>query len=302
MAAAPCITSMEREVAASMARPAQILLCVGEDEQPLASAPSPSCSVADEVALESPPMHATPATLPEGGFRGGGPAGEERGRSGLAMDPSSSAAAGSSSRNNGGGGGSRRRSSSEGDSGATGSFGGSPGTSTNPLPDRKRRRRQVGFGQVTVLEHSQELAEDKLPFDGPSVGLGKLERTTIHRVDSYDQRRESERTGVRHIDASERRELVLTIRRAESIDAIEMESEMLRRQRQESALEPISPTMNTAPPGPRLFAPINEADDDIAADATPTCISGACSASARHRSRGGQEEEAEVGISDLWDF
>ena len=154
-----------------------------------------------------------------------------------------------------------------------------------------------------MLEHSQELAEDKLPFDGPSVGLGKLERTTIHRVDSYDQRRESERTGVRHIDASERRELVLTIRRAESIDAIEMESEMLRRQRQESALEPISPTMNTAPPGPRLFAPINEADDDIAADATPTCISGACSASARHRSRGGQEEEeAEVGISDLWDF
>ena len=80
------------------------------------------------------------------------------------------------------------------------------------------------------------------------------------------------------------------------------EKQMLQRG-QESALEPSSPTMNTAPPGPRLFAPINEADDDIAADATPTGISGACSASARHRSRGGQEEEeAEVGISDLWDF
>lgn len=178
-------------------------------------------------------------------------------------------------------------------SGSSSTRAGARGSVTVAEGDRKRRRidgsgvRGVNFGEVTVLEHAPQLAEDKLATTGPSVGLGALQHVTIHRVDSYDLRREGERTGVRHLDASERRQTLLSIRRAESIDAEEMESEVLRRQREQSANEPISPTMTQPPPGARLFAPIQ------AAASGPLGLVSMCSGTA-------SERDDEVGISDLF--
>ena len=91
------------------------------------------------------------------------------------------------------------------------------------------------FGNVEVLTHEPTLVGDRLPSDkGPGLGLGKLSQVTVRRINSFDLSRESERIGVRHIDAEERRERLLPISRAASIDALEREAEVTRMQRMES--------------------------------------------------------------------
>ena len=62
-----------------------------------------------------------------------------------------------------------------------------------------------------------------------------LEAVHVRRVDSFDERRELERRGVRYLEPSERRSLV-GLSRSESIDEVEAEAEQVRRAREASLL------------------------------------------------------------------
>ena len=89
---------------------------------------------------------------------------------------------------------------------------------------KTRRRTAVSFSTVEIYSHSPKLAGDKVPSEGPSVGLGKLKGVALRKVDSYEASRAEERTGVNFIEPEERRNLV-SISRQESIDEIELEAE-----------------------------------------------------------------------------
>ena len=106
---------------------------------------------------------------------------------------------------------------------------------TSQLQPKKRRKTSVRFGSVQVYTHKPQLAGDRVPTNGPSVGLGELEHVQVRRIDSFDERRELERRGVNYLDPSERRNLV-GLSRSESIDEVEAEAEQVRRAREASLL------------------------------------------------------------------
>ena len=107
-------------------------------------------------------------------------------------------------------------------------------THTSPKKKKRKRREAVRFGDVEVYSHEPTIAADRVPGDGPSIGLGKLTGVQIRRIDSFDRCRDTERVGVRHLDAAERRSSLVPIHRSQSIDAVELEAELIRSERAES--------------------------------------------------------------------
>ena len=101
----------------------------------------------------------------------------------------------------------------------------------------KPKRRSVAFNQAVLMYHEPALSGDRLPEGGPGVGLGKLCHVQVRRVDSYDSMREASRTGVRRLDAEERRATLKPITRSISLEHVEREAEIVRRQREESNRE-----------------------------------------------------------------
>jgi hypothetical protein len=149
---------------------------------------------------------------------------------------------------------------------------------THVEPAAKKRKTRVCFDHVKIYNHEPALTNDRVPSSGgPSIGLGKLSVVTLRRIESFDERRDPERTGVRHIDAEERRQVLSELHRCESVEANENSIEEVQRCREESNLEPPSPRV---PEPPKLF-PL---DDEAKGGSLP-------------------QDEAqfdEVGVSDLW--
>lgn len=99
------------------------------------------------------------------------------------------------------------------------------------------KRRRVAFDEAVLMYHEPALSGDRLPQGGPGVGLGKLCHVQVRRVDSYDSMREASRTGVRRIGAEERRATLVPITRSVSLEHVEREADIVRRQREESNRE-----------------------------------------------------------------
>ena len=131
---------------------------------------------------------------------------------------------------------------------------------------------------MEIFNHEAALTNDRVPSSGgPSIGLGKLSVVTLRRIESWDERRDQERNGVRHMDADERRQVLSQLHRCESVEACESSIEEVQRCREESNLEPPSPRV---PEAPQLF-PL---DDEAKGGSLP-------------------KDEAqfdEIGVSDLW--
>lgn len=155
-------------------------------------------------------------------------------------------------------------------------------------PPAKKRRTRVGFSEVQIYEHEATLTNDRIPSTGgPSIGLGNLRVVTLHRMDSFDQRRDMERTGVRHIDADERREVLSALHRCESVEAVEQSNELVQRWREESCQDPTSPRVSEQPPSQFLACNPPTKDPDALGGSLPATESQF-------------DNEDEIGISDLW--
>ena len=99
-------------------------------------------------------------------------------------------------------------------------------------PDRHCR-----FGSVQVMTHAPRLDASKVPTEGPGLGLGELLCVSMRRLDSFEERRERERHGVRRSSPEDRRRTIGMLHRSESIDLVERECKVAKRQRAESAAE-----------------------------------------------------------------
>ena len=107
--------------------------------------------------------------------------------------------------------------------------------------------RRCRFGDVQVAEYDARLDGSKVPMTGPAIGLNKLLRVSLRRVDSFEER---PRHGVHLIPAQARRNTLRSLHRLESIELNEQESSeiTLHRILQEYALrqsgDACSPTKN----------------------------------------------------------
>ncbi len=92
------------------------------------------------------------------------------------------------------------------------------GVASPPPPLRARaksgKRKACTFGNVEVYEHDLRLARETVPTEGPGVGLGDLRSVTLRNIESFDSERETQRLGVRHISADERRRTLIGISRS----------------------------------------------------------------------------------------
>ena len=112
---------------------------------------------------------------------------------------------------------------------------------------KSRQKKRVGFGSVQVFEHEPRLMKDRLPEEGPGVGLGELTAVSLRRVASFDLEREAQREGVRYLGADERRCALVGLSRRESIEGAEHEDETVKRQRLESVREVLHDEPRAAP-------------------------------------------------------
>ena len=125
---------------------------------------------------------------------------------------------------------------------------GSSDVSTVPKRRRREGEESVRFGNVEIFHHEPTIAADRLPIDGPAMGLGKLLSVQVRRVNSFDARREPERVGVQYIDAEDRRSSLIPIHRSSSIDAVELDAQLTRLQREETLrASPMLPPPRVAP-------------------------------------------------------
>lgn len=155
-------------------------------------------------------------------------------------------------------------------------------------PPEKRRRTRVGFDEVRIYEHDTALTNDRIPSTGgPSIGLGSLRVVTLHRMDSYDKQRDVERTGVRHIDANERRKVLSTLHRCESVEACEESNKLVQRWREESNQDPSSPRVGEQP--------LAQFHDDFHPSKDPDALGGSLPTSESQF-----DSKDEIGICDLW--
>lgn len=120
-----------------------------------------------------------------------------------------------------------------------------PSASPFPTEERQRKRqrtRVVGFSTVQIYSHDPCLAGDRVTSTpGPPVGLGALRAVTMQRIESFDESRVRDRTGVQYLDAEARRGLVIKLSRSDSIDDVINDVSLTREQRQASLADQISP-------------------------------------------------------------
>lgn len=112
--------------------------------------------------------------------------------------------------------------------------------SCEELREKPAKRRGVAFGDVQVYTHRPAISGDRVPSEGPGVGLGELTSVSVRRMTSFDAEREAAREGVQRIPPDERRRTLLGIGRTNSIDAAIADVEVVKRQRFESALDDVA--------------------------------------------------------------
>ena len=137
-----------------------------------------------------------------------------------------------------------------------------------PAPKRRRRGgKSVGFGNVEIFTHSPRLAGDKVPTtEGPSVGLGRLQRVELRRVESFDE--SHERQGVNFLDPDLRVKLTKNSTE-ESIEEDISTAELTRKQREASLYDPNSPrSPSTAGPLFPDLAPLGMAKEELQREPT----------------------------------
>jgi hypothetical protein len=164
-------------------------------------------------------------------------------------------------------------------------------TAAEPTPttvEAAPKRRKTSFGSVECYEHAAQHSGDRLPHQGPAIGLGALLKVSFRRVESFENARVEEREGVRHLEPEERRQRLAPLHRSESLDAMEQAASLVRRQRLESALEPDEsrPSASASADGGR------EQPTSPLAQPPPPPFAAADLAAAN--------EEEDVGVSDLF--
>lgn len=104
----------------------------------------------------------------------------------------------------------------------------------------RRGRGAVRFGKIQVLEHEVELDDSKLPSDGAApLGLGQLISTEHMSIDSYEERRVSQRRGTHMIPAEERRAALSAAACSSLLERVERENCALKHAMKDSLREHI---------------------------------------------------------------
>ena len=153
-------------------------------------------------------------------------------------------------------------------------------------------RRSVRFDKVEVFSHDTCMAADRVPSEGAGLALGSLANVSIRHIDSFEA---VERRGVTHIGAEERRQRLLSISRVESLDRIEEENELVRRQREESALENRGST-----PTPLESFTTDTCPADALVSVPSTSSTTSTSSALSSISRCSMSADADSGISDFF--